>query len=50
LQGNKQNPNCLHGIIPAPGSYKKKGLWQRNMDDLLDLGPDPNDALRTVSI
>ena len=26
---NKDNPNCLCGLIPAEGSWRKKGLWQK---------------------
>ncbi len=44
----RENPNCLHTLVPAPDAWRKKGLWQRNLDELLDLGTDPNTQLKKV--
>jgi hypothetical protein len=38
----KGNPNCLCGLTPALGSFRKKGLWQKEPSVLSNLGPDPN--------
>jgi hypothetical protein len=38
----KDNPNCLCGLTPAPGSFRKKGLWTKEPAALAQLGPDPN--------
>ena len=29
LQGKTANPNCLCGLVPAPESFRKTGLWAR---------------------
>jgi hypothetical protein len=46
---NKQNPNCLCQLIPAEGSTRKKGVWQKDKAYLSALGPDPAGTLRSVS-
>ena len=45
----KGNPFCLAGIIPAPGGFRKKGLWQKDSKALLTQGLDPSHQLREVS-
>lgn len=40
-KGRKDNPNCLCGLVPAEGGYRKKGLWQKQPKRLADLGADP---------
>ena len=48
-KGRKDNPNCLCNLIPAPGSFRRKGLWQKDSSALLSLeGPDPADTQRKV--
>ena len=44
----KDNPFCLTNIIPAPGGYRKKGLWQRDSAALLTHGADPARLTREV--
>jgi len=46
-KGNKDNPNCVHGLVPAENSFRKKGLWQK--ETLINqLGRDPADDKRKV--
>ncbi|KAL3150109.1 hypothetical protein ABBQ38_013448 [Trebouxia sp. C0009 RCD-2024] len=40
-KGRKDNPNCLHGLVPAVGSVRRKGLWQKEPQGLMHLGVDP---------
>lgn len=47
-KGRRDNPNCLHGLVPALGGFRKKGLWQKNTEELLDLGTDPNTQRKEV--
>ncbi|KAL4440027.1 hypothetical protein ABPG75_003028 [Micractinium tetrahymenae] len=35
------NPNCLCNLIPAPGSFRRQGLWAKEADVVGTLGPDP---------
>ena len=44
----KDSPTCLAGLIPAPGSFRKKGLWQKNIHSYVQLGCDPAELARTV--
>ncbi|KAK3283187.1 Ubiquitin carboxyl-terminal hydrolase 26 [Cymbomonas tetramitiformis] len=44
--GIKSSPNCLHGLVPKQGSYRKKGLWTKHPESLRDLGEDPSTLLR----
>lgn len=44
----KDSPYCLTGIIPTPGGFRKKGLWQKDAKALLSQGPDPAQELREV--
>lgn len=44
----KGNPGCFCGWVPAPTSFKKKGLWQKEPTVLTQLGSDPNLAKREV--
>ena len=44
--GKKDNPNCLCGLIPAPGGYRRKGLWQKDPESLACLGNSPLDDKR----
>lgn len=47
-KGSKDNPECFHGLMPAEGSFRKKGLWQKE-PILGQLGHDPADDKRQVS-
>lgn len=47
-KGRKDNPNCLCGLIPAPGSSRRKGLWQKEPEALVSLGGDPLNDKRQV--
>lgn len=42
----KDNPNCFCGFVPAPGSFRRKGLWQK--EATLALGDDPAKGKREV--
>ena len=44
----KESPNCLCGLVPAPGSFRKKGLWQKESLQLRDMGQDPAEQAREV--
>lgn len=44
----KTNPNCLCQLIPAEGSFRKKGLWQKDKELLKGLGEDPKLVARKV--
>lgn len=46
-KGSKDNPECFHGLMPAEGSFRKKGLWQKEAV-LGQLGHDPADDKRQV--
>lgn len=46
-KGSKDNPCCFHGLTPAEGGFRKKGLWQKE-PVLGQLGHDPADDRRTV--
>ena len=47
---DKVNPGCFCGWVPAPSSYKKKGLWQKEPGALASLGrEDPKELRREVS-
>ena len=41
-----RHPDCLCGLIPAPGSWKKKGLWRRDL--ISSIGQDPTSREREV--
>ena len=46
-KGRRDNPNCLCGLAPASGAFRRKGLWQRDPSALLCLGgSDPADLQR----
>lgn len=47
-KGRKDNPNCLHGLVPAVGSVRRKGLWQKEPQGLMHLGIDPAGMRRQV--
>lgn len=47
-KGRKDNPNCLCGLVPAPGSFRRKGLWQKEPQGLQQIGADPNDLKKQV--
>ena len=47
-KGRKDNPNCLCGLVPAPGGYRRKGLWQKEPEAIASLGCDPNGFTREV--
>jgi hypothetical protein len=48
-KGSKDNPCYFHGMLPAEGSFRKKGLWQKE-PVLGQLGHDPADDKRMVSL
>ncbi|KAL4524346.1 hypothetical protein Ndes2437B_g05121 [Nannochloris sp. 'desiccata'] len=45
-----QNPNCLCNIIPAPGAFRRAGLWAKNSDVTAGLGFDPSDRRRDPTV
>ena len=47
-KGRKDNPNCLHGLVPAVGSVRRKGLWQKEPQGLMHLDADPAGLRRKV--
>ena len=47
-KGRKDNPNCLHGLVPTLGSVRRKGLWQKEPQGLTQLGADPSGSRRQV--
>ena len=47
-KGRKDNPNCLCGLVPALGGFRRKGLWQKEPEAIVGLGYDPNDLIREV--
>jgi hypothetical protein len=47
-KGAKDNPCCFHGLLPAEGGFRKKGLWQKE-PVLGQLGHDPSEDRRMVS-
>lgn len=48
-QPRKDNPCCMCGLVPARGSFRRKGLWQKEPAALMRLGPDPSQARRATS-
>ncbi len=48
-KGRKDNANCLHGLIPQPGSSRRKGLWQKEPEAIQKLGADPSNKNRQVN-
>ena len=49
-KGRKDNPNCFHGLVPALGSVRRKGLWQKEPQGLMQLGADPSGSRRQVPL
>ena len=47
-KGKNDKPNCLCGLIPAVGSVRRKGLWQKEPQGLQHLGANPADQKRQV--
>mgnify|MGYP001806742030 CR=1 FL=1 len=47
-KGARDNPCCFHGLLPAEGGFRKKGLWQKE-PVLGRLGHDPAEDRRMVS-
>ena len=47
-KGKKDNPNCLCGLVPAPGSFRRKGLWQKEAQGLQQIGADPAEVRKQV--
>ena len=46
-KGNPRRPDCVCGLVPPEGSFRKKGLWRKDADALLEnLGKDPADLKR----
>jgi hypothetical protein len=48
MQGKSGNPNCLCNLLPAPGGFRRQGLWAKEADVLGTLGPDPAETKRQV--
>lgn len=46
-KGSKDNPLCFCGLIPQEGSFRKKGLWQKE-PVLGQIGRDPAEDRRKV--
>lgn len=44
----KDTPQCFCKLIPIPGRFKKKGLWQKEASALSSLGSDPSGSKREV--
>lgn len=44
----RDNPSCFCCLAPAPGSFRKKGLWQKEAGLLGSLGTDPTGRARQV--
>ncbi len=49
-KGRKDNPNCLCGLIPAPESHRKTGLWARESEAIASIGNDPSTSQREVRL
>ena len=47
-KGKRENPNCLCGLIPLPGGYRRKGLWQKDPEVFANIGANPSDEKRQV--
>ena len=47
-KGRKDSPNCLCGLIPNPGGFRRKGLWQKEPEAIASLGIDPAEYKREV--
>eukprot|EP00878_Enallax_costatus_P034741 GHUV01038570.1.p1 GENE.GHUV01038570.1~~GHUV01038570.1.p1 ORF type:complete len:164 (-),score=25.07 GHUV01038570.1:372-863(-) len=46
-KGSKDNPQCFCALIPPEGSYRKKGLWQKEIV-VGEIGRDPAEDKRKV--
>ncbi|KAG1677224.1 hypothetical protein FOA52_013422 [Chlamydomonas sp. UWO 241] len=42
----RDNPSCFCNMVPQPGGFKKKGIWQKNAGLLAKLGGDPTGEAR----
>ncbi|KAL0020878.1 hypothetical protein WJX77_005350 [Trebouxia sp. C0004] len=49
-KSRKDNPNCLCGVVPAAGSFRRKGLWQKEPQGLMHLGASPSDQKRQDAV
>ncbi len=49
-KSRKDNPNCPCGVVPVAGSFRRKGLWQKEPQGLMHLGANPSDQKRHVCI
>ena len=48
-KGNPRRPDCVCGLVPPEGSFRKKGLWRKDADALLEnLGRDPAELKRVI--
>lgn len=47
-KGKKDSPNCLCCLVPAPGSFRRKGLWQKEPQGMQQIGADPADSRKQV--
>ncbi|GBG75072.1 hypothetical protein CBR_g19585 [Chara braunii] len=45
---SRENPNCFCGFAPPPNGVRKQGLWQKTPDVVLELGPNPEESMRSV--
>ncbi len=48
MQGRNSNPNCLCHLLPAPGSFRRQGLWAKEANVVGTLGPEPGTTKRAV--
>lgn len=46
-KGARDNPECFCALLPAPGTFRRKGLWQKE-PALASLGQDPATQARVV--
>jgi ubiquitin carboxyl-terminal hydrolase 48 len=44
----RDDPNCFCGLTPAEGSFRRKGLWQKDSAFIGSFGKDPSERERTV--
>ena len=47
-KSNVRNPHCFCGLVPPVGSFRKKGLWQKDSAVLGSIGRDPADEAKEV--
>ena len=47
-KSNVRNPYCFCGLAPPEGSFRKRGLWQKDSAVLESIGRDPAVEAREV--